>query len=53
MLENIFFDKPQKVVMRMSGIGLVTDSEVEFFAREHLWECGANEEEDLLHVTYI
>lgn len=37
----------------VSSIGVVADGEIEFFARELLGKYGADDEEDLLHVTCI
>lgn len=53
MLEDSFLDKPLEVVVWVSSVGMVTDGEIELFARELLRKGGANEEENLLHVTCI
>ena len=53
MFECSFLCHPLKVMIWMGRVGMVTDGEVEFFARELLGKGGANEEENLLHVTCI
>ena len=53
MFECSFLCHPLKVMVWMGRVGMVTDGEVEFFARELLGKGSANEEENLLHVTCI
>ena len=53
MFECSFLYHPLKVMIWMGRVGMVTDGEVEFFARELLGKGSANEEENLLHVTCI
>ena len=51
MFEDSPLHKPLKVVVGMGGgVGMVTDGDIELFARELLGKGGANEEEDFLHI---
>lgn len=45
-------DSTSQVVARVTGDGVITDGEIELFARELLGKGGADEEEDALHNSW-
>lgn len=44
MFEDSSLHKPQEVMVRVGGVGLVADGEIELFARELLGKGDANKE---------